>query len=100
MNMTSAEQVDEVPAEQKAPAMTPEEFRKFQEKLANIQNNPDYLRYIKNRQRVQDNYDNIMAMTPEDRAKLLFTVYCHRMTAWNESVERRAKKFVSESLGL
>jgi hypothetical protein len=88
MNMTSEETVTETPESGNAPQMTPEQFEKFRKRLVEIQNDPEFIRNMQNRQRIKAEFENIMAMDPEKRSKLLFTIQCHRMTAWHESVER------------
>jgi len=93
MNMTSDDTVTETPERLGAPPqMTPEQFQLFQAKLAKLQKDPEFIRAMQNRQRVQAEFENLMAMDPERRSKLLFTIQCHRMTAWHESVERARKE--------
>lgn len=91
MNMTSEETVTETPESSNAPQMTPEQFQLFQAKLAKLQKDPEFIRAMQNRQRAQAEFENLMAMDPDKRRKLLFTIQCHRMTAWNASVERARK---------
>jgi hypothetical protein len=92
MNMTSEETVTETPESGNAPQMTPEQFEKFRKRLVEIQNDPEFIRNMQNRQRIKAEFENIMAMDPEKRSKLLFTIQCHRMTAWHASVERASRK--------
>ena len=88
MNMTSADNVEVTGEPQNAPAMTPEQFQLFQAKLLD---DPEYKRFIKNRQRVKANYEQLMAMDPEQRSRILFTDQCHLMTAREEADKRREK---------
>ena len=90
--MTSEETVTETPESNNAPKMTPEQFEKFRKHLVEIRNDPEFIREMQNRQRAQAEFENLMAMDPEKRSKLLFTIQCHRMTAWHESVERARKE--------
>lgn len=92
MNMTSNDAVPEVKETNSAPAMTPEQFQEFQKKLAAMQKDPEFLRMMQNRQRAQAEFNDLMAMPADRRSKLLFTIQCHRMTAWKESVERSRKE--------
>jgi hypothetical protein len=93
MNMTSEDTVTETPERLgEPPQMTPEQFEKFRNHLAKIRNDPEFIRAMQNRQRAQAEFENLMAMDPEKRSKLLFTIQCHRMTAWHESVERARKE--------
>ncbi|MBR2305907.1 MAG: hypothetical protein IKA48_01745 [Fibrobacter sp.] len=93
MNMTSEDTVTETPDKfGSQPKMTPEQFELFQAKLAKLQKDPEFIRAMQNRQRAQAEFENLMAMDPERRSKLLFTIQCHRMTAWHESVERARKE--------
>ena len=92
MNMTSAETITEIPEENNIPKMTPEQFERFQAKLAKMQYDPEFIRAMQNRRRVKAEYDNLMAMPAEQRAKILFTAYCHRYTIWRDSVERERKE--------
>ena len=92
MNMTSnetaAESQEITPETTAHPAMTPEQFREFQKRLAAMQKNPEFLRMLQNRQRQQAEFNDLVAMPADKRCKLFFTVQCHLMTKWHAQAEK------------
>jgi len=92
MNMTSGDTATEIQDTLTSPAIDQKQLRKFNKRLAELNNDPDFIREMQNRKMVQAEFESLKAMDPVKREKLMFTVQCHRMTRWNESVERNRKE--------
>lgn len=93
MNMTSEENLNDASQQPpEAPAVLPDNYNDFKERLAKLQQDPEFLRMMQNRQRAQREFNQIMAMTPEERSALLFAGQTRLMFYWNVAQEKKRKE--------
>ena len=85
MNMTSEETIQDIPATASAPVTAdPQRIYKLKQRMDHLQEDPEFVRMMKNRRRVQEECEAFKALPPEQRSRIMFAGQCHLMTKWRE----------------
>lgn len=94
MNMTAEENIAEAKDIQQdtATEALPDNYKAFKERLAKMQQDPEFIRMMQNRQRANREFSAIMDMKPEERSALLFAGQTRLMYFWNVAQDKRRKE--------